>query len=109
MDASDQAPPADLVNPSAAGRLIGVRRARIMRWVRQGKLRHWLLASERYLVSAAEVRALLRPGEARPRDEPRAENREPPRLTTRRRVAEAARRRRTEEVLRANGLPVPDW
>lgn len=53
--------PADLITPRRAARIVGVHISAIYRYVLKGKLRGWRRAGSRYLVSEAEVRALIQP------------------------------------------------
>ncbi len=53
--------PEDLIRPSQAAKLVGCHMATVCRWVMTGKLRGWKLAGRRYLVSRADVQAMLEP------------------------------------------------
>lgn len=52
--------PADLITPKEAARLIRTHISTIHRWVQSGRLRGWKRGS-RYLISRADVEAMLRP------------------------------------------------
>lgn len=62
--------PADAVTTGVAARAVGVSTQTVGRWVRHGRVRGWERAG-RYLVSLAEVRAVVVPVAPRADDSPR--------------------------------------
>ena len=58
--------PADLITPKEAAHLAGVHTTTLLAWVRAGKLRGYRRAGSRYLVSRADVLALITPVEVVP-------------------------------------------
>lgn len=91
MNAPDPAP-ADLIRPARAAQLLHVHICSLYRWIAAGKLRAWRRAGRRYVVSEADVKALLEP--VVPRE---------PAAGVETRAQRAARAAHAEEVLKAAG------
>jgi excisionase family DNA binding protein len=87
--------PEDLITPRAAAKILRAHVGTIYRWILSGKLPAWRRAGARYLVSRADVEALLAP--VRP-----AAKRPP--LPSQR--AQEARHRQAVESLRKAGFRI---
>ena len=92
--ASETATPRDLITPREAARLVGTHLSTVHRWLHSGRLRGWRRAGTRYLVSRAEVLAVIQPVAVGEVETPRTA------------AEDAAAAERAREYLRARGYRV---
>ena len=90
-------PPDDLITPKTAARIMDTHISTIYRWISEGRLKSYLRAGCRRLISKAELMGLIRA------DDTKAKPPAPIRFGTEQR-AQQARQRHAREVLRAAGF-----